>query len=111
MRVWLRLGCLPAAVWLILVSAAHAEPLRIFYFTWVGYGPLFVAQEKGFFGQQGVEVELIKLDDHTAAFSGLFAGQVDAIAAGTQDVLTFAEPGEDLLVCVLPLDKSRGGDG
>ena len=48
---------------------------------------------------------------HTAAFSGSSRGQVDAIAAGTQDVLTFAEPDEDLLVCVLPLDEFRGGDG
>jgi NitT/TauT family transport system substrate-binding protein len=94
-----------------LVGMARAEPLRIFYFTWVGFGPLFVAQEKGFFAKEGVEVELINIEDHTAAFSGLFDGQVDAIAAGTQDVLTFAEPDEDLLVCVLPLDESRGGDG
>ncbi len=28
--------------------AAHAEPLRISHTTWVGYGPLYVAQEKGF---------------------------------------------------------------
>ena len=111
MQIRLALGSLAAAVSFKLTGVAQAEPLRIFYFTWVGYGPLFLAQEKGFFGQEGVEVELIKLDDHTAAFSGLFAGQVDAIAAGTQDVLTFAEPDEDLLVCVLPLDKSRGGDG
>jgi NitT/TauT family transport system substrate-binding protein len=91
--------------------AVRAEPLRISYFTWVGYGPLFVAQENGFFAEEGVEVELINIDDHTAAFSGLFAGQIDAIAAGTQDVLTFAAPDEDRLVCVLPLDESRGGDG
>ena len=94
-----------------LVGAAQAEPLRIFYAIWVGYGPLFVAQEKSFFDEEGVEVELIRFDDHTAAFSGLFAGQVDAIAAGTQDVLTFSEPDQDRLVCVLPLDESRGGDG
>jgi NitT/TauT family transport system substrate-binding protein len=111
MRRWLRLGCLAAAVWLILVSAAHAEPLRISYFIWVGYGPLFVAKEKGFFAKEGVEVELINIDDHTAAFAGLFAGQVDAIAAGTQDVLTYSEPDEARLACVLPLDESRGGDG
>ncbi len=111
MRRWLRLSCRAAAVWLILMGAAHAEPLRIFYFTWVGFGPLFVAQEKGFFAREGVEVELINIEDHTAAFSGLFAGQVDAIAAGTQDVLTFSEPDQDLLVCVFPLDESRGGDG
>jgi NitT/TauT family transport system substrate-binding protein len=112
MRAAFRHACTVATLWITAgIAPAQAEPLRISYFTWVGYGPLFVAQEKGFFDQEGVEVELINIDDHTAAFSGLFAGQVDAIAAGTQDVLTFAEPNEDLLVCVLPLDESRGGDG
>jgi NitT/TauT family transport system substrate-binding protein len=39
-------------------QAAHAEPLRIGYLTWVGLGPLFVAKEKGLFAKEGVEVEL-----------------------------------------------------
>src|SRR5262245_24182403 len=101
MRILHRLGCLAAALWLMVVSAADAAPLRIFYFTWIGFGPLFVAQEKGFFEHEGVEVELINVEVHAAAFGGLFSGQVDAIAAGTQDVLTFSEPDEDRLVCVL----------
>jgi hypothetical protein len=70
----------------------------------VGYGPLFVAEERGFFAKEGVAVELINIDDHTAAFAGLFAGQVDAVAAGTQHVLTFSEPDEERLVRVLPLE-------
>ena len=37
-------------------QTAQAEPLRIFHFTWVGFGPLFVAQEKGFFAKEGIEV-------------------------------------------------------
>ena len=84
------------------------RPIRCGYsmLIWVGYGPLFVAPEKGFFAKEGVAVELVKFEDHTAAFAGLFAGQVDAITAGTQDVLTFSEPDEERLVCVLPLDES-----
>ena len=70
--------------------------MRIFYFIWVGNGPFFVAQEKGLFAKEGVEVELINIEDHAAIFAGLFAGQVDAITAGTQDVLTFSEPDEEL---------------
>jgi NitT/TauT family transport system substrate-binding protein len=63
-----------------LVGAAQAEPLRIFYAIWLGYGPLFVAQEKGFFAREGVAVELINNEVHAAAFGGLFSGQVDAMA-------------------------------
>jgi NitT/TauT family transport system substrate-binding protein len=89
----------------------QAEPLRIFYFTWVGDGPLFVAQEKGFFAKEGIEVSLIRSDDHTATFAGLAAGQVDAVAGSLQDIVLFAEPDEDPLQCVLVKEDSRGADG
>jgi NitT/TauT family transport system substrate-binding protein len=111
MRSWVRLGCLAAALWLILVSAAQAEPLRLRYTIWVGYGPLFVAAEKGFLANEGVEVDLIQIEDHTAALAALFAGQVDALATATQDVVVFNEPDEETLACVLVLSDSQGGDG
>jgi NitT/TauT family transport system substrate-binding protein len=94
-----------------LLGTAQAEPLRLFHFTWVGYGPLFVAQEKGFFAREGIEVSLIRNDEHNAAFAGLADGQVDAVAGSLQDIVLFAEPGEEPLQCVLVLDDSRGADG
>ena len=42
---------------------AHAEPLIIAYPVWVGYGPLFVAQEKSFFADQGAEVNMIRVEN------------------------------------------------
>jgi NitT/TauT family transport system substrate-binding protein len=94
-----------------LPGSAEAKPLRIFYFTWVGFGPLFVAQDKGFFAKEGLEVSLIRNDDHTAAFAGLAAGHVDAVAGGLQDAVVFSEPNEDPLQCVLVNDDTRGADG
>jgi NitT/TauT family transport system substrate-binding protein len=111
MRIRLGLSSLAAAVWLILVGVAHAEPLRISYFIWVGNGPFFVAKEKGLFAKEGVEVELINVEDHTTAFAGLFIGQVDAVQGAMPDAPTFAQPDEEPLVCVLALDDSRGDDG
>jgi NitT/TauT family transport system substrate-binding protein len=90
--------------------AAQAEPLRIFYFIWVGYGPLFLAQEKGFFAKEGVEVELINNEVHAAAFGGLFSGQVHAVAGALLDAPAFSEPDEPL-VCALVMDDSQGADG
>src|SRR5919106_5539006 len=109
MPIWRRLGC-SAAAWLIFGSAAQAEPLRISYFIWVGNGPFFVAKEKGLFAREGVEVELINIED-AAAFGSLFTGQVDAVQGAMPDAPTFAQPDEAPLVCVLALDDSRGGDG
>jgi NitT/TauT family transport system substrate-binding protein len=44
------------AIWLLasLPATAQAEPLRIFHFTWVGFGPLFVAQDRGSFAKEGI---------------------------------------------------------
>lgn len=112
MRIWPRFARAAAVVWLTagLTGPAHAEPLRISYFTWIGNGPLFVAEEKGLFAKERVDVQLINIDDHTAAFAGLFAGQVDAIEGAAQDAPVFYQP-DAPLVCVFPLNDSRGGDG
>jgi NitT/TauT family transport system substrate-binding protein len=110
MRIWLRLGC-SAAAWLIFVNAAQAEPLRIAHTVWVGFGPLFIAKEKGFFDREGVEVELIRIEEHTTQYAGLFSGQINAAAAAFQDAPVFSDPDEPSLVCVLMRDESRGADG
>ena len=50
-----------AGLLLVLFAAggAAAEPLRIRYSVWVGYGPLFLAQEKGYFRAENVDVQLV----------------------------------------------------
>jgi NitT/TauT family transport system substrate-binding protein len=72
---------------------------------------LFIAKEKGFFAREGVEVELIRIEEHTTQYAGLASGQIDAAAAAFQDAPVFSEPDEPPLVCVLMLDESRGADG
>ena len=49
--------------------------LRIGHSTYVGYGPLFVAQEKGFFRKQGADVDMITIEDVHARIAALEAGQ------------------------------------
>ena len=93
-----------------LNQAAHAEPLRIGYLTFVGLGPVFVAQEKGLFAKEGVEVELINMAIHEAMYAGLFAGQVDVIDATVDDMLPNYDPDQPF-VCVMTLTESLGADG
>ena len=42
-------------------TAATLPTYRIGLGPWVGFGPLYLAQEKGFFEQQGIRAELIVL--------------------------------------------------
>ena len=91
-------------------QAAHAEPLRIGYNVWVGFGPLFVAQEKGLFAAEGVEVELINMAIHEALYAGLLAGQIDVSGATVDDMLPHFDP-EQPYACVMATDESLGADG
>jgi NitT/TauT family transport system substrate-binding protein len=92
------------------IEATHAEPLRIGYLTWVGFGPLFVAQERRLYAKEGIQVDLIDMGVHEASYAGLFAGQVDAIGATVDDLLPRYDP-KDPYACVMALDESIGGDG
>jgi NitT/TauT family transport system substrate-binding protein len=92
-------------------QAAQAEPLRIGYFVWVGNGPFFVAQENGLFANEGIEVELINIEDHSAIFAALSARQIDAAQGAFQDPARFSEKGEEPWMCMLVIDESRGADG
>jgi NitT/TauT family transport system substrate-binding protein len=91
--------------------AADAEPLRLRYTVWPGYGPIFVAHERGLFAKEGLQVELIEMEEHTAAFAGLAAGQVDAVLGTPSDIPAFSLPGEEPLACALALDDDLGGTG
>ena len=91
MRCWLRLGCLAAAVWLILGTSAHAVPLRIGFGMWVGLGPLFVAQEEGLFAQEGIEVELIDMEIPEALYRAV--AEVLAFVYQTNKALGEKRPG------------------
>ncbi|MCE3250175.1 MAG: hypothetical protein K0R41_4000, partial [Geminicoccaceae bacterium] len=59
-------------------SAGRTAPGRPYRL--VGFGPLFIAQEKDLFAAEGVEVELIRIEEHTTTYAGLYSGQIDAVA-------------------------------
>src|SRR4030043_2492421 len=59
-------------VFLMAGSAFGAEPIKLGMSTWLGYAPLYLAKEKGFFKKQGVEVEVVVIEspaDRRAAFA------------------------------------------
>jgi NitT/TauT family transport system substrate-binding protein len=44
-------------------AIARADTVKIAHSTWVGYGPLYIAQDKGLFKKNGVDVDLIVMED------------------------------------------------
>lgn len=104
-------GCgalLVAAV--MTATAAFAEPLTIGHSTWVGYGPFYIAQEKGFFEEEGIEVELVKMEDIALQMGALAADQIQ-VAGATPDVAARYYKSEIPLKMIFALDNSKGADG
>ena len=95
---------------LVTAGSATAEPLKLGHSTWVGYGPLYVAQEKGYFDEEGVEVELIVMEDPKIRFPALAAGQIDVAVTTVDTMLNFLNENQSY-VYLFALDDSKGGDG
>src|SRR5688572_20499010 len=54
---------------------------RIGLGPWVGFGPLYLAQEKGLFEKAGLDIDLIVLTGLAERNSALRSGHIDALAA------------------------------
>src|SRR4051812_44952993 len=57
--------------------AAPATKLRIGYNQWVGYGALFIANDKGFFKKSGIDVELVPYQSVDLASSDFARKKID----------------------------------
>lgn len=76
---------------------------------WVGFAPIFLAKEKGFFGDLQVETQFIAVEGDKRA--GLYSGNLQMICE-TMDMLqanrdTVDYPGK----IIFGIDESYGGDG
>jgi len=89
-------------------DAASEGKIRVALLTWVGYGPIHLALNKGFF--EGVEVEVKVIEDTAARRAALAAGSVDASVDIVDSFTNFLASGFPASVA-LKLDDSIGGDG
>jgi NitT/TauT family transport system substrate-binding protein len=94
----------------LVAGAAHAEVLRVGHSTWVGYGPFYIAQEMGYFEEEGVEVELTVVEDTSMRMAAMNSGQLDALAT-TIDTMQLYLTDTIRMQYVFVIDDSTGGDG
>ena len=109
-KMWL-LGLVFALV-LVGGTAYAGEPIKLGMSTWLGYAPLYLAKEKGFFQKRGMEVEIVVIEspaDRRAAFA---ADKIQGMATTVDThVMTAAAENPIPVKQVLALDDSHGGDG
>ncbi len=91
-------------------SARAAERVHIAVPTWLGFGPLYVARDKGFFAKQGIEVVLTPSEDAKQHYPLLLAGKYDMVAGAAGTSVLYIKNSDDLQYVTI-LDDSNGGDG
>ena len=95
---------------LLASTSAFAGSLKLGHSTWVGYGPFYIARDKGFFKDEGVDVELVIMEDTPIKMGALMSGQIDLVASTVDEFPIYMKPGK-MLHYVLAVDNSKGGDG
>jgi NitT/TauT family transport system substrate-binding protein len=89
---------------------ALADTVKIAHSTWVGYGPLYIARDKGFFKNNGVDVDLVVMEDPKERFPTLMADRIQMIASTVDTALLYLKKPTDFRY-VVAIDDSNGGDG
>jgi NitT/TauT family transport system substrate-binding protein len=92
------------------IAGARADTVTIAHSTWVGYGPLYIAQDKGFFKKNGVDVDLVVMEDPKERFPTLMADKIQMIASTVDTALLYLKKPNDFQY-VVAIDDSNGGDG
>jgi len=84
-------------------------PLKVVYSLWAGYFPLVIAQEKGFFEQQGVKVESLYTDSYLNSVSSFSASKADGLATTLGSIMSIIGKEPDLQIPLIT-DESAGAD-
>lgn len=91
-------------------APAEADTITIAHSTWVGYGPLYIARDKGFFKENGVDVDLVIMEDPKERFPTLMADRIQMIASTVDTALLYMKQPDDYKY-IVAIDDSNGGDG
>lgn len=78
--------------------------------TWIGYAPLFIAQDKGFFKSAGIDVDIKILDGAGEREAAYVAGQLDFLPNTPDALAIFAARGVTGKL-IMVMDESFGADG
>jgi len=92
-------------------NGSQARPVvKINILTWPGYGPIYLAKAKGFFANEGVDVECQIQEDTQARQAALVGGQIDLVGITLESVILANAQGIPMKVTNIT-DISNGGDG
>jgi NitT/TauT family transport system substrate-binding protein len=103
----------PAALMVALTSslnAADLKPYKVGFNSWVGYITFFVANEKGFFKEEGLDVKAKSFSSPGDSLLPLMAGDLDAALSTADSVITVLDKAPGQVKVVYLTDTSAGAD-
>ena len=77
--------------------------------SWVGFGPLFIAQETGIFEKNGLDIEIVRMENAPDRRASLLSGKVHVVASTLDDLAVTLSQGIDATAFCCA-DYSYGGD-
>ncbi len=77
-----RLSLVVLACCVTLAAGARAETIKVGLLKTVGSGPIFIAQEKGYFAAEGLEIEDVVFDSAEPIAVAVVSGSIDIGATG-----------------------------
>lgn len=105
-----RVLLLLCAVVLSASTAFAGTPVKVAHATWVGYGPLYIAKELGYFDAEGLDVSLIIIEDESQYAAALASNNIDGLGnVLDREVIHYAKGTDE--VVLFGMDESTGGDG
>ena len=68
---------------------------------WLGYGAWYIAQDQGYFGEQGIEVNIVNFNADADVNTALAAGKVDVANLASHTALAMAAAGLPITIVML----------
>jgi NitT/TauT family transport system substrate-binding protein len=91
-------------------APASAGEISIGHTIWVGYGPMYLARDLGYFKEEGVDVKFQVVEDSALAMAAEAGGKLSGTAVTIDEILKYRSK-DFCFKAVFTLDDSHGGDG
>ena len=94
------------------VAGGTAAPVefKIAFCTWIGYAPLYIAQDQGYFEEFGISPTLEIIEDESQYAAALYSNSIQALGnVLDREVVHFASGTPEQVI--FSMDESSGGDG
>ena len=92
-------------------AVGDADKVTCMYPVWVGFGPVHLANELGYFKEEGIEVEEILDDDMPNAMAAMERGDIDCYLRTVGEYQGLGRRKDTQGIIIGTIDLSTGGDG